>query len=166
MHEPKLHSQIDRVRAERKSRLEHRDGFVELSNFGELTGILEKRRRKRRPPRCGLAQLVKRLAGPPEGGQCLSKQIAGSSLRRAALSKVTIASAGRFCISSARASRSAARTLPRFAFNTPEARRSASLGRCIRNAKTAPSSVWSLEVGRSRAEGLGGRFDIGLNNKP
>jgi hypothetical protein len=91
--------------------------------------------------------------------------IAGSSLRRAALSNGTIASSARFSISSARPRTCAARASPRFDFNTPAARRSASSGRCIRNAKTAFSSAGLLEFGRSGAEVFGGRFDIGLDNK-
>jgi hypothetical protein len=50
MDKPTLDLQVDCVGRERNSAFEHRDGFVEASSFGELTGILEKRRRKRRPP--------------------------------------------------------------------------------------------------------------------
>jgi hypothetical protein len=53
--------------------------------------------------------------------------------------------------------------LPRSDFNTPEASRSASLGRCIRSAKIALSSAGLLEFGRSGVGG--GRFDIGLDKK-
>src|SRR5438105_9107030 len=70
----KLHSQLDRVGRERKSGVEHRDGLVEASSFGELAGMFEKRRRKRRPARRGLAQLIKCLVKSPGGGQCRGKQ--------------------------------------------------------------------------------------------
>ena len=70
----KLRSQIDRIGDERKPALEHGDSLVEASNFAKLTGIFDKGRRKRRSPRHGPAQPVKRLVAPPDGGQCDGQQ--------------------------------------------------------------------------------------------